>query len=73
MSLIQVSFKNGFFVLELLLETVFKYIKDSQEDFKWPKVFLMEYSENTTTPLVYRFFNQGFWIYQAGTTLFGQS
>ena len=39
--LIQVGFKNGFFVLELSLETVFKYIKDSQEDFKWPKVFLM--------------------------------
>ena len=32
--LIQVSFKNSFFVLELRLETVFKYVKDSQEDFK---------------------------------------
>ena len=40
--LIQVSFKNGLFVLELSLETVFKYVKDSQEDFKWPKVFLMK-------------------------------
>ena len=40
--LIQVSFKKGFFVLELSLETVFKYVKDSQEDFKWPKVFLMQ-------------------------------
>ena len=40
--LIQVSFKNSFFVLELSLETVFKYVKDSQEVFKWPKVFLMK-------------------------------
>ena len=28
-------------------------------------------SEAATTPLVYRFFHQGFWIYRAGTTLFG--
>ena len=41
--LIQVSFKNSFFVLELSLETVFKYVKDSQEVFKWPKVFLMKW------------------------------
>ena len=31
-----------------------------------------EYSETATTPLVYRFSNQGFWIYQEGTSLFGR-
>ena len=45
--LIQVSFKNSFFVLELSLETVFKYVKDSQEDFKWQMVFLMNILERS--------------------------
>jgi hypothetical protein len=50
-SLIQVGIKNSFFVLELSLETVFKYIKDPQGGFKSVCVLVM-YLFLSTFPLL---------------------